>query len=247
MTHKPPINTNSITTINSAISNIDNTSDLNKPISASVQTALTNLEAGVTYKNSVFANTTGPLPSNVYTQTTYRIESSANGILNISSAVVGDIILVKNEVETRANGIYDIISVGSASTNWVLIRSSNSDGTTSSELAGGNVVSSINPVIAQYVLTDAGTKLVNDPVLLNNSVLTYSLFGSSVPPNLNISTLDTSGVCNVGGALNILNNYLTSLSGALNVTGVCSFGSIATLNISGVASIGGTGTVFRRF
>jgi hypothetical protein len=132
------------------------------------------------------------------------------------------------------------VSVGSASSNWVLVRSSDSDGTPSSELHTGNVMTSLNPVIAQYVLTGPPeNKIITDATLSNNSILNYSLFGSTIPANINMATVGTSGVIVCGGALTVNNASLTTLTGPLNVSGACSFGPIATIDISGTCDIGG--------
>jgi hypothetical protein len=201
----------------------------------------------------VFANTIAALPSNIYTPATFRIEAVADGILNISGGVVGDRLLIKNEVEARANGVYDIIDVGSASTKWVLIRSADADNSPNSEIASGNVLTSLNPTIAQYVLTGGpGTRIINDPVLNNNSVLSYSLFGSSIPPNLSVATIDTSGTIVAQGALStfgaftVNGTHATNLGGTLTVTGVSTFGEIGSIGslpntqINGTVAVTGT-------
>ncbi|MDD5261280.1 MAG: calcium-binding protein, partial [Methylacidiphilales bacterium] len=62
------------------------------------------------------------------TQTQPTLTASANGglILDGITVAVGDSVLVKNQGDTTQNGLYDVISIGSAGSKWVLARTTDS-------------------------------------------------------------------------------------------------------------------------
>ncbi len=73
-----------------------------------------------------------------------RITSSSNGNINntgidgVTDLVVGDNVLVKNQTNAAHNGIYWVVSVGGASTPWVIQRIARADGSPISDLAVEN-------------------------------------------------------------------------------------------------------------
>jgi hypothetical protein len=247
------INKTDITTINSNISNVNNTSDANKPISTAsnnrmtlIESSVTQVEAGVQYKKAVKTATITILPNNpTYDSGAGTLIGSSNGQLSIGTAVLNDRLLIKNQVDQRENGVYTIQVLGSAGSVYSLLRALDLNGDPSSEIEGGNVITSTDP-LEMYVLTGYGIIIINDPVLANNGNLIYSAFGASTNPNLSISTLDTSGVINCGGAMNINNGSLVTMTGGLDVTGTSNFygpigtlGTISILDVSGTADVGG--------
>jgi hypothetical protein len=247
------INKTDITTINSNISNIDNTSDLNKPISTLQGARMSQIEAGITYKTAVVTTSTTPLPNSTYDHVAGTLTATSNGVLSLTVAVVLDRVLIKNQVDLKENGYYVITDIGTVSTQWVLTRSQDANNhSPDCELNGGDVITSISP-LEQYVVVGYGCMILNDPILNNNSDVTFSIFGSSVPANLTISTLNTSGAIVSGGALtasgalSVIGAHATTLGGNLTVTGTATLGILASLNVSGIASVGGTGTVYGVF
>lgn len=73
-----------------------------------------------------------------------RLTASANGSINnagidgVTDLVVGDTALIKNQTNAAHNGIYWIVSVGSAGTPFVLQRTARADGTPISDLEVDN-------------------------------------------------------------------------------------------------------------
>lgn len=72
-----------------------------------------------------------------------RLTANANGSINntgidgVTDLVVGDAVLVKNQSSAAHNGIYWIVSIGGASTPWVLQRIARADGSPISDLEVG--------------------------------------------------------------------------------------------------------------
>ena len=73
-----------------------------------------------------------------------RITSSSNGNINntgidgVTDLVVGDNVLVKNQTNAAHNGIYWVVSIGGASTPWVIQRIARADGSPIGDLAVDN-------------------------------------------------------------------------------------------------------------
>jgi len=87
----------------------------------------------------VHTTTDQPLPPNVLIGNT--LTATGNGALVRVGGVtikVGDLILVKDEADARKNGVYVVVSVGSSTTPWVLVRVSYLD--ESSEFVAGLIV-----------------------------------------------------------------------------------------------------------
>jgi len=73
-----------------------------------------------------------------------RLTATSNGSINnsgidgVTDLVVGDNVLVKNQSNAAHNGIYWIVTVGGASTPWVVQRTARADGSPISDLEVGN-------------------------------------------------------------------------------------------------------------
>ena len=73
-----------------------------------------------------------------------RLTANSNGSINnsgidgVTDLVVGDTVLVKNQTNAAHNGIYWIVSIGSANTPFVLQRTAQADGTPISDLEVGD-------------------------------------------------------------------------------------------------------------
>lgn len=73
-----------------------------------------------------------------------RLTATSNGSINnsgidgVTDLVVGDTVLVKNQTSTFQNGVYWIVSIGGASTPWVIQRTARADGSPISDLEVDN-------------------------------------------------------------------------------------------------------------
>jgi hypothetical protein len=208
--------------------------------SSKVSTLLDMVEAGVSYKEACIAATAAALPTCVYTIGPPGVlTGSASGALPVVGGVAvlaGDRVLVTLQAEPRQNGIYDVTQLGDGSTAWVLTRSVDSDGSPTSEMRGGNVVTVNEPVPSMRVLTGTGPFLMTDPVLANNDAILWTPYGSAtIPTDLYTDTL-TIGGGGVDGDVAVLRADDVSVISLLGSTGAISAASISTPGLTAMAA-----------
>lgn len=123
-------------------------------------------------KASVRVATAAALPTN--TRTSNVLTASANGALAAVDGVtlvVGDRLLVKNEVTGANNGIYTVTTLGAAGAPFTLTRAT--DANTSAKVSSG-----------MFVVANEGTAngdtgwllTTNDPITLNTTALVFAQF-----------------------------------------------------------------------
>lgn len=131
------------------------------------------------WKQSVRAATTAALPAN--TRVSNVLTANANGALAAQDSVtliVGDRLLVKDEVTGANRGIYTVTAVGSGGAPWSLTRATDSD--TSAEVTTGLTV-----VVEEgtanggkpFILTTA------NPITINTTALAFSVLASATAGN----------------------------------------------------------------
>lgn len=144
--------------------------------------------------------TTAALAANTYDNGTSGVgatlTANANGALGAIDGltyVVGERILVKNEVATANNGIYTVTVVGTAGTKYVLTRATDFDST--SEIVAGSVVSIAEGTVnadTVYLLT------ANNPITVGTTSLTFSAYGAGMSIGSSISGATATRVLFVG-------------------------------------------------
>ena len=143
-------------------------------------------KSGLDVKESVRIATTAALDALTYTQSNGKLTKNANGSINDSAGLgqsvtlaANDRVLVKDQTETRQNGIYVVTTVGSGSAAFVLTRSSDAD--TGAEFTGGSFTFVEEGTNADngYVFTHNGASTLNDGTLNNNTQLTVSQFSGA--------------------------------------------------------------------
>jgi trimeric autotransporter adhesin len=119
-----------------------------------------------------------------------QVALSVDGI----SAVLGDRILVKNQTDAKQNGIYDVTTVGSGSSNWVLTRSSDYDNSPSNEVDDGDFFF----VTQGNTNADAGFVQINTtPIAIGMVEIEFSQFSGA-------GQIDAGeGLVKVGNTLNV--------------------------------------------
>ena len=168
---------------NSKIINVsDPTNDSDAATKAYVDASVSGLDV----KESVRIGTTAALDTVTYVQAAGTLTRSGNGSINSSAGlgqsvtlVVNDRVLVKDQAETRQNGIYVVTTVGDGSTAFVLTRAS--DANVASELTGGTFTFVEEGTNADngYVFTHNGTPTLTNATLSNNTQLTVSQFSGA--------------------------------------------------------------------
>jgi hypothetical protein len=114
------------------------------------------LAASTLNLNAAYANGTngvGATLTNSGTQVTFSIDGT--------TPAVGSRILIKNQTSTFQNGIYAVTNAGSASTNWVLTRTTDFD--TASQMTQGktiDVITGTANAASGWMLTSASVTAV---------------------------------------------------------------------------------------
>jgi hypothetical protein len=91
--------------------------------------------------------------------------------------LVGDRILVKNQSSSAQNGIYSVMSVGSATTNWVIVRTTDFD--TSSKIFSNEIIYVIGGTVNASTIWISN---VFTPVVVGTTAINFNLFSIPVLP-----------------------------------------------------------------
>tara|TARA_Y100001938_G_scaffold151013_1_gene245097 strand:- start:2603 stop:4402 length:1800 start_codon:yes stop_codon:yes gene_type:complete len=166
--------------------------------------------SGLDVKESVRIGTTAALDTVTYSQSAGTLTRSGNGSINDSSGLgqsitltTNDRVLVKDQAETRQNGIYVVTTVGSGSAAFVLTRAS--DANVASEITGGTFTFVEEGTNADngYVFTHDGTPTINDSTLNNNTQLTVSQFSGAGQITAGTGLTKSGNTINVVGGTTI--------------------------------------------
>ena len=117
-------------------SRISNLTDPTQDQDAATKSYVDNVVNGLDVKESVQVATTANLAS-TYNNGAGTLTASSNGALSIDGVTVStnDRVLVKNQTDTKQNGIYVVTATGDGSNPFVLTRSGDADA--ASEITGG--------------------------------------------------------------------------------------------------------------
>ena len=245
---------------NSKIINVsDPTNDSDAATKAYVDASVSGLDV----KESVRIGTTAALDTVTYVQAAGTLTRSGNGSINSSAGlgqsvtlVVNDRVLVKDQTETRQNGIYVVTTVGDGSTAFVLTRAS--DANVASELTGGTFTFVEEGTNADngYVFTHNGTPTLTNATLSNNTQLTVSQFSGAGQITAGEGLTKSGNTINVVGGTTIdadANSIHVNSSGTANqillssgtVGNEATYGALPLANtnsVTGTLAIGNGGT-----
>ena len=144
-------------TVDVASARITSVATPTQPTDAANKAYVDNSAAGLNVKNPVQAATTGALT------VTYSNGSSGVGatltnngtqaalVIDTQVLEVGDRVLIKDQADSKQNGIYTVTNTGSVSTNWVLTRATDFDGNTN----GGKITANA------FTFVEEGTQANN--------------------------------------------------------------------------------------
>lgn len=150
--------------------------------------------------------------------------------LTIDSIVlaVGERVLVKNQTTAFQNGIYIVTNVGSASTNWVLTRSTDFDQSPTGEVAGGDFI------FVQEGTTNADNGYVvttNGAITLGTTSIDWAQFSGAGQITAGAGLTKTGNTLDVGGTANRITVNADSIDIASTYVGqnsITTLGTIAT-------------------
>jgi hypothetical protein len=207
------------------------------------------IASGINFHQAVRLATTAALAANTYNNGASGVgatlTANANGALSVDgvAAVVGNRILVKDEVTQANNGVYTVTQVGSGAAVYILTRA------TDFNTAG----SGVNQIDAgDFFLVTAGTTLANTsfvqqtplPIVVGTTAIVFTQFGA--PITYSAGTGLTLG----GTVFSITNTGLTaSTYGSASAVPVIAFNaqgqatSVTNTNIAIAASQITSGTL----
>ena len=143
------------------------------------------IASGINFHQSVRLATAAALPANTYNNGTSGVgatlTANANGALTVDgvAAVVGNRILVKDEVTQANNGVYTVTQVGNGSTPYILTRATDFD-------SAGAGVDQIDA--GDFFLVTAGTTQSNTswvqqtplPIVVGTTAIVFTQFAAPV-------------------------------------------------------------------
>ena len=143
------------------------------------------IASGINFHQAVRLATTAALAANTYNNGASGVgatlTANANGALSVDgvAAVVGNRILVKDEVTQANNGVYTVTQVGSGAAVYILTRATDFD-------SAGSGVDQIDA--GDFFLVTAGTTLANTsfvqqtplPIVVGTTAIVFTQFGAPI-------------------------------------------------------------------
>ena len=172
-------------------SRISNLTDPTQDQDAATKSYVDNVVNGLDVKESVRLATTANLAS-TYNNGAGTLTASSNGALSIDGVTVStnDRVLVKNQTDTKQNGIYVVTATGDGSNPFVLTRAGDADA--ASEITGGT-----------FTFVEQGT--ANSE---NGFVFTHDGTPTLGTTNITVTQFSGAGQITAGAALTKTGNQL---------------------------------------
>jgi hypothetical protein len=156
----------------------------------------------------------------------------------------GDRVLVKNQTATEDNGIYTVTTVGTVSTNWVLTRATDADGSPAAEVTSGMFTF----VEEGTVNADSGWVLsTNGAITVDTTGLTFTQFsgaGQITAGNGLTKTGNTIDAVGTTDRISVSTDAIDIASTYVGQISITTLGTIGTGTWAGTAvagQYGGTG------
>jgi hypothetical protein len=167
------------------------------------------IASGINFHQAVRLATVAALPANTYNNGTSGVgatlTANANGALSVDgvAAVVGNRILVKNEVTQANNGVYVVTQTGSGAAVYILTRATDFD-------SAGSGVDQIDQ--GDFFLVTAGSTLANTswvqqtplPITVGTTAIVFTQFGAPITYSAG------TGLSLAGTVFSITNTGLTA-------------------------------------
>jgi len=210
-------------------------------------------KSGLDIKDSVKLATTAALATLTYSQANGTLTGSGNGSINASSGLgqsvtlaANDRVLVKDQAESRQNGIYVVTTVG-GSESFVLTRAD--DANSSTNFTGGSFVFVEQGTNANngYVFTHDDEPTLTNATLSNNTQLPVSQFsgaGQIVAGDGLTKSANTINAVGTSNRISVSANAIDISSSYVGQTSITTLGTITTGTWNGStlgSAYGGTG------
>lgn len=150
-------------------------SDLKIPSQKAVKNYIDSLVSGFRWKTPVRVKTTEPFASPTYNNGTDGVGATLTGATNGAfpaidgvTLVLNDRVLVDRETSALTNGIYELTDLGSASTSWVLTRTTDAD--TPIELYSATVL-----ILEGTVFQDQQWTCTTDAITIGTTAIIFVL------------------------------------------------------------------------
>ena len=197
------------------------------------------VKTGLDVKGSVRVATTAVLPNSpTYAHTTGIITAGSNvaintaGIDGVTDLASGERVLVKNQAESRQNGIFTVSAVGSGTAAWTLTRATDADAPT--EFTGGTFTfceEGTTNSDAGFVFTHDGTPVLTNATLSNNTQLTVAQFSGAGQITAGTGLTKSGNTLNAIGTadkITVAADAITIATGYVGQTSLTTLGTIAT-------------------
>ncbi len=216
-----------------------------------------NISAGANIHASCETATSVALPACTYNNGTAGVgatlTANANGALGTvggySGLAVSSRVLVKNQATQTQNGIYVVTQLGSGGTPWILTRSTDFDGSPTSEVEAGDLTYAQEGSNAgtQWVQINVGTGHNTSPaydyILIGTDNIVFTQFAGTgtytAGSGINISL----GVISNSGVLSNIAGTGISVSGATGNVTVTNTGVTSAAAGTGISVSASTGAV----
>ena len=210
-------------------------------------------KSGLDIKDSVKLATTAALATLTYSQANGTLTGSGNGSINASSGLgqsvtlaANDRVLVKDQAESRQNGIYVVTTVG-GSESFVLTRAD--DANSGTNFTGGSFVFVEQGTNANngYVFTHDDEPTLTNATLSNNTQLPVSQFSGAGQITAGDGLTKSANTINAVGTSNRISvsaNAIDISSSYVGQTSITTLGTITTGTWNGStlgSAYGGTG------
>ena len=197
------------------------------------------VKTGLDVKGSVRVATTAVLPNSpTYAHTTGIITAGSNvaintaGIDGVTDLASGERVLVKNQAESRQNGIFTVSAVGSGTAAWTLTRATDADAPT--EFTGGTFTfceEGTTNSDAGFVFTHDGTPVLTNATLSNNTQLTVAQFSGAGQITAGTGLTKSGNTLNAIGTadkITVAADAITIATSYVGQTSLTTLGTIAT-------------------
>ena len=210
-------------------------------------------KSGLDIKDSVKLATTAALATLTYSQANGTLTGSGNGSINASSGLgqsvtlaANDRVLVKDQAESRQNGIYVVTTVG-GSESFVLTRAD--DANSGTNFTGGSFVFVEQGTNANngYVFTHDDEPTLTNATLSNNTQLPVSQFsgaGQIVAGDGLTKSANTINAVGTSNRISVSANAIDISTSYVGQTSITTLGTITTGTWNGStlgSAYGGTG------